>query len=248
MSGPLVGILVALAFVSVIGGIVALILHLVRQRAGEQMRLPVRLLFRIYLYLVIIAGMVLSVQGLSSLVRAGLGTAIEKEFSYTPEYVPVPAPAEPPDKGATAPAEPQDKGAVRPAGPTAEEEAARQKGLDRAWREGLINGVAFTVIGLLVLGSHVLGLRMLQTAEERSGMLHRFYVFAVLVVFTIIVLVTLPQGVFESMRYWLLKPVDSYSRPSPPGQALSTAIVALPVWGVSLWAALRAARRAEVEG
>ena len=79
-------------------------------------------------------------------------------------------------------------------------------------------------------------------------MLHRFYVFAVLVVFTIIVLVTLPQGVFESMRYWLLKPVDPYSRPSPPGQALATAIVALPVWGVSLWGALRAARRAGAEG
>jgi len=236
MSGPLVGILVALAFVSVIGGIVALVFYLVRMRAGEQVRFPMRLLLRAYLYLVVIAGMVLTVQGFSGLVRAGLGSAIEKEFSYYPEYIPIPAPVEPREKGDVVP------------GQSAEQEAARQQGLDRALREGLINGVTFSIVGLLVWGSHVLGLRALQTAEERAGMLHRFYTFAALIVFGIIVLATLPQGVFEAMRYWLLKPSDQYAWYSPPGEQLATAIVALPIWGAYLWGVLRAARKSASEG
>ena len=62
-----------------IGGVVYL---LQRLRSGTGLVLPMRFLLRLYLYVVIIAGLLLLAQGISGLLQVGLASALGNDFRY----------------------------------------------------------------------------------------------------------------------------------------------------------------------
>ena len=230
-------ILILLGLIAAVG---AVIYFVIRVRSGEAVSLPLRLLFRVYLYLISIVSIVMLVIGLSALVQVGLGAALSKEFSYAPAFVKtLPRMVEPPPD-------------VRPLTPVVvepteeEQEAQREEGLDRAFKEGILNGLSLTLVGALVLGLHLWGRRRLEIEEERGGMLNRTHLILLLVIFGIVALVMLPSAIYDSLRYYILDYGDEFSRLRPGGR-LAAAIVTVPVWAYYLSATLRAVRRQEAD-
>ena len=254
----IVGFLVVLGIIGLI--VSGLIYLFTRLRAGEPIRVPLRLVLRVYIYAVIVAGLVLfSIGGLGNLLQAGFGAAFDKEFSYRPVFIKAPPPpvrvferertAEGEvvtvfgDGGVTLELTPEEF-EEREEKQRQEQEEARLKGLDRAMDEGLINGVSLTLIGALIWGVHMVGRRRLENLEERESPLNRVYLIVVVVIFAVIAIVALAQGVPETTRYLLLEQLDEFGhRSNTPGEPMAVAIVALPIWIIYLMGTVRAMRR-----
>ena len=239
------GGLVFLAAV-VAGGVVLFL----RLRAREPININLRFLFRIYLLVVIVAGLLVFAQGASNLLQAGFASVGGKQFSYNPVYVQIPGPNERQtpsalelkDRAKLTDAELEELSIIQRERARKQDELneeRRRLGLDRAVKEGLIQGVSFLIIGLAIWGSHFAGRRWLETEEERDSLLSRVYLTLVTITFGVITIVYLPQAVFETLSYVILEPLDQFRQ---PGEKLSLSITALPIWLIFLWQAIRAIR------
>ena len=215
-----VPLLFILGFFAAIGVGVYLVMNL---RRGEGLQVSLRALFQVYLYLLSIITLLLLVGGVGHLVRAGLASTLGNDFSYNAPF------AEPLFRYAP--------GEEPPAKLTDEEEAERlqdaqerrEQGLQREFEEGLLRGISFTVFGGILWGAHIWGRRRIETAEEQRGFLNRIYLFLLLVIFGIITITSLPSAAFEALRFYILDNDDLF-KGSPPGGALATALVSLPIW------------------
>ncbi len=232
-----------------IGGVVYLIQRL---RSGSGLVLPMRFLLRLYLYVVIIAGLLLLAQGISGLLQVGLASALGNDFSYHPVYVGVERkpritdPLELKDRAQLTEAERQRLSEIldqREQGSVEQRQEERILGLERARKEGLIRGISFTLIGGVIWGAHLFARRKLETAEDRSSPINRGYLIIMVVIFGLVTLINLPQAVFEGSRYYLLEPLNEFGRNSPPGGKLALSTVTLPIWIIYLVGAIRTARR-----
>ena len=231
----LVPFLVVLGVVAAIGGGVYYFISL---RRGENVQLSLRGLFRAYLYLLALVSLLITVGGLAQLVNAGFASALGHDFSYYAKWVEEPRP--PIRNLLDAEGRPRELTAAEQEEDRRIEEERRTKGLERAYQEGLLDGIIFTGIGAILWGVHAWSRRKLETPEEReSGILNRVYLIVVLLAFGIITISSLPAGVRDALRYAILDSDDG----SPPGGRLSTAIVALPFWIVYLMGTVRAIRR-----
>jgi hypothetical protein len=184
-----------------------------------------------------------------------MAVAFDKDFSYSPVYIQLPGdragvaptPLELKDQSALTPAERQQLSEIlaeRERERMEIEQERRRLGLDRALDEGLIEGVGFGLIGALVWIAHLLGRRALEPKDEPEGLLSRLYLLVIVVVFGVITVVSLPQAVFETMRYGLLEPMGRFGPQVQPGGKLALSIATLPIWLFYLWSAIRAVRRA----
>ena len=225
VEGIAIAVLVVLVLAAVIGGVVFFVYYAARARSGETESLPLRLLLRVYLYLLSIIGVALLVAGL---VQAGLGAAVNEEFSYRAE-------------GGTA-----SRSLLSAAGlgiPQPEQSGVeREEALERALDEGILRGISVTLVGVVVLGLHVWGRRRLERENERSGTLNRVYLVLLLVILSVVAVTTLPSAIFDTLRYSIL---DSNTAEVTPGGRLAIAMVTVPVWAYYLYATLRALRREE---
>lgn len=233
MPGYVIPIMV-IALVAVgIGGVVFVIFRL---RTGQGLSISWRSLFLVYFYLMTVISLLVMVGGLSNLVRVGMGAALGKEFSYHASRYAVkmpPPPVRVAPNGVPTAEESQE--------PTSEEqEAERQKALDRSLQEGLLNGLSFTIVGGIIWGAHLYGRRRLERGAEEGEWLHRLYVIALLLTFGILTLTSLPQAVFDTLRYYVIEEAPEFY--GPPGDRLSTGIVALPLWLYYLWGTFRLVR------
>ena len=219
--------------------IVGVIFAIQRVRRGEGVSLSLRQVLAFYFYVMTVVTLLVTVSGLSRLVEAGLAVPLGREFSYYPFYYPddypVPVRLEAPP-AAPAPAvaptvAPPQKGPV-----AEEEEARRQKGLDQAFKEGILGGLNFTVVGGLFWLVHQWGRRRF---GQNGDMLENLYLIGLLSVFAGLTLYSLPSGINDTLRYYLL---DGGQGSNPPGDRLATAIVALPLWLLYLSATLRRLR------
>lgn len=241
-------LIVVAGAVIVVGGITLVS----RFRAGEPVRIPLRALLRVYLYIVIIVGMLLFTQGISGLIRAGLGAASDKDYSYRPVHVgfraapDAPVPLELKDRAQLTDQELEELARIladRKEVDIEQQREQRKEGLDRALKEGLIEGVTLAIVGAIIWGVHMGGRNGLETAEERDSALNRVYLILIVVIFGIITIVNLPQAIAESFRFYLLDPLDEFSRQSTPGAKLALSIASLPIWVAYLVTAVRAVRR-----
>ena len=111
--------------------------------------------------------------------------------------------------------------------------------LDLEMKGNLINGISLAVIGAFLMLVHFLGRRWVETADEHSDLLRRLYLIAGLAIFAVITIVSLIAGIPETLRYALLEIEPGQES---PGEALSIAIVGLPIWVSYLVATLRNVR------
>ncbi len=233
MPGYVIPIMVTALVAVAIGGLAFVIFRL---RTGQGLSISWRTLFLVYFYLMTVISLLVMVGGLSNLVRVGLGAVLGKEFSYSsPTLYEVRKPPLPVSVGERVPAAEESQG------PTLEEqEAERQKALDRRFKEGLFNGLSFAIVGGLIWAVHLYGRRRLEQEEEVEW-LHRLYVIALLLTFGILTLTSLPEAVFDTLRYYLIEADQDFFRRAP-AERLSTGIVALPLWLYYLWGTFRMVR------
>lgn len=227
----ILSIVVALAILVLM--IVGVVYGIQRVRHGEGVSVSLRQVLVFYFYVMTVVTLMVMVSGLSRLVQAGLAVPLGKEFSYYPVYYaedyPVPVRLEAPPAPAVAPT-------VTPPeeGPTAEDEA-REKGLDQAFKEGILSGLNFVVVGGVFWLVHQWGRRR----YGRNGqLLEQLYLLSLLAIFAGMTLYSLPTGLYDTLRYHFLDAREI----SPPGGRLATAIVALPFWLFYLSAAFRKLR------
>jgi hypothetical protein len=221
------GVLVAVAIVGAIVGAIAL---LVRGGRGAIDFAP-RSLVRIYLYIASMAGIIVLVVGLSSLLTAGFAAAFGDGFVYGEASVPTIA---------TCP--PSSDPSVKCAPPGQPDFAQqRQRELDRRRGEDLIRGLTFAVFGAIFWGAHFLARRGVMGADEASSGLRRGYLLLGTVIFGIATVILLPTGIYQALAYVIL-PAEGGTFRSGVGDSLPGGIVTLPIWLIYLWLVVRDVR------
>ena len=227
---PILGILFGLGIPILI--VVGIFYFLLKIRAGISIRFSYRAALRIYFYAVILISIGIGgLGGVSTLVKVGFGEIVDREFSYGNVY----------EEHRYDQRHEKEEGYRLDTG---DETRSLPEKVELEMKGSLINGVSLAVIGLFLLVVHFLGRWWVETRDERSDLLRRLYLMAGLVIFAIFTIVSLAAGIPETLRYALL---DINPGEESPGEPLSIAIVALPVWICYLVATLRNIRTSLIE-
>ena len=223
--GNIAGILFGLIGLAIPILIIAAIVYFVlRIKSGISLSISYKAALRVYFYIVILVSVGLTgLGGVSTLINVGLGEIVGHEFSYGEVY--------------------QDNRELQNLKNTEDyvvrDNRSLSERLDLEMKGNLINGISLAVIGAFLMLVHFLGRRWVETADEHSDLLRRLYLIAGLAIFAVITIVSLIAGIPETLRYALLEIEPGQES---PGEALSIAIVGLPIWVSYLVATLRNVR------
>ena len=212
--------------------IVGIVYFILKIKADLPISFSYRGALRVYFYVVILISVGLGgLGGVSTLLKVGFGEMVGREFSYGNVY------EEHRDD------QQREKDEDHPAD-TEDETRSLPEKVELEMKGSLINGLSLAVIGMFLLLVHFLGRWWLERGDVRSDLLRSLYLMAGLVIFAIVTIVSLATGIPETLRYVLL---DINPGEESPGEALSIAIVALPVWICYLVATLRNIRTSLLE-
>ena len=227
---PILGVLFGLGIPILI--VVGIFYFLLKIRAGISIRFSYRAALRIYFYAVILISIGIGgLGGVSTLVKVGFGEIVDREFSYGNVY----------EEHRYDQQHEKEEGYRLDTG---DGTRSLPEKVELEMKGSLINGVSLAVIGLFLLVVHFLGRWWVETGDERSDLLRRLYLMAGLVIFAIVTIVSLAAGIPETLRYALL---DINPGEESPGEPLSIAIVALPIWIYYLVATLRNTRPSSID-
>ena len=223
--GNIAGILFGLIGLAIPILIIAAIVYFVlRIKSGISLSISYKAALRVYFYIVILVSVGLTgLGGVSTLINVGLGEIVGHEFSYGEVYQ---------DHRELQDLKNNGDYVVR-------DNRSLSEKLDLEMKGNLINGISLAVIGAFLMLVHFLGRRWVETADEHSDLLRRLYLIAGLAIFAVITIVSLIAGIPETLRYALLEIEPGQES---PGEALSIAIVGLPIWVSYLVATLRNVR------
>ena len=224
IAGILFGLIGLAIPILIIGAIVYFILRI---KSGISLSISYKDALRVYFYIVILVSVGLTgVGGVSTLINVGLGEMVGREFSYGEVY--------------------QDHRELQDLKNNGDSSSyvvgdnrSLSEKIDLKMKGSLINGISLAVIGSFLMLVHFLGRRWVETVDEHSDLLRRLYLIAGLAIFAVITIVALIAGIPETLRYALLEVEPGQES---PGEALSIAIVGLPIWVSYLVATLRNVR------
>lgn len=207
--------------------IAAIVYSILRIKSGISLSISYKAALRVYFYIVILVSIGLTgVGGVSTLINVGLGEMVGREFSYGEVY--------------------QDHRELQDLKNNGDSSSyvvgdnrSLSEKIDLEMKGNLINGISLAVIGSFLMLVHFLGRRWVETVDEHSDLLRRLYLIAGLAIFAVITIVSLIAGIPETLRYALLEVEPGQES---PGEALSIAIVGLPIWVSYLVATLRNVR------
>ena len=221
IAGILFGLIGLAIPILIIGAIVYFILRI---KSGIALSISYKDALRVYFYIVILVSVGLTgVGGVSTLINVGLGEMVGREFSYGEVY--------------------QDHRELQDLKNNGDSSSyvvgdsrSLSEKIELEMKGSLINGISLAVIGSFLMLVHFLGRRLVETVDEHSDLLRRLYLIAGLAIFAVITIVSLIAGIPETLRYALLEVEPGQES---PGEALSIAIVGLPIWVSYLVATLR---------
>jgi len=224
IAGILFGLIGLAIPILIIGAIVYFILRI---KSGIALSISYKDALRVYFYIVILVSVGLTgVGGVSTLINVGLGEMVGREFSYGEVY--------------------QDHRELQDLKNNGDSSSyvvgdsrSLSEKIELEMKGSLINGISLAVIGSFLMLVHFLGRRWVETVDEHSDLLRRLYLIAGLAIFAVITIVSLIAGIPETLRYALLEVEPGQES---PGEALSIAIVGLPIWVSYLVATLRNVR------
>lgn len=224
IAGILFGLIGLAIPILIIGAIVYFILRI---KSGISLSISYKDALRVYFYIVILVSVGLTgVGGVSTLINVGLGEMVGREFSYGEVY--------------------QDHRELQDLKNNGDSSSyvvgdsrSLSEKIELEMKGSLINGISLAVIGSFLMLVHFLGRRWVETVDEHSDLLRRLYLIAGLAIFAVITIVSLIAGIPETLRYALLEVEPGQES---PGEALSIAIVGLPIWVSYLVATLRNVR------
>ena len=208
-----VAVLVPLAIIAVLIFLAVLFV----QRGREGVDLAPHTLFRSYLYISSLAGVIALAFGLAALSNAGLALAAGNEFVYGGNTGPLaPRVACPPGVSDC------------PQPPTVQEIQAQQNAeLDRRRAEDAVRGISFTTFGGLFWLVHWLARNRTGTGDQ--GSLWRSYLLVGTGVFGIATVVLLPLGLQQALTSFLV-PRTAGSFRQGVGDSLTAGVVSLIIW------------------
>ena len=207
--------------------IAAIVYFILRIKSGISLSISYKAALRVYFYIVILVSVgITGLGGVSTLLNVGFGEIIGREFSYGDVYR---------DHRELQNLRDSDDSSSHIVG----DNRSISEKVDLEMKGNLINGVSLAVIGSFLMLIHFLGRRWVETLNERTDLLKRLYLIAGLAVFAVITFVALIAGIPETLRYALLEVEPGHES---PGEALSIAIVGLPIWISYLVATLRNVR------
>ncbi len=217
------GMVITLAVLLVIvGGVAATVVAFRRGRLDTSPRAFLRL----YLYALAFASFLVLLFGATSLVTAGLAAVAGKNFSYqTYSYAP-------------GPPGPEGKPQLRP-------ESEVNAELDRRFRDDLVKGIAFAVVGGLLWTMHRAGIRAIDPAEvRRRSAFASLYSGGLLAIAGLVTVVTLPWSIYSLLSYYIVPQAGpgSGGPSTQPGPLLAFALVFLPVLAYFLWRLIQRVR------
>lgn len=207
------GVLAAAA----IFGVVALTLLLIFRKDVVGVDLGARGLLRLYLYVASLAGVVVTVIGVATLLDWASGNV----FGVQAIYGRVPSQVDP---------------NFMPSN------LASQQTLQ--FQTDLLRGLTLTIFGAAFWGAHRMLRRTFGADDERSSLLHRAHDVLGTFVFGAGVLVLLPVGIYQALSYALITPAPDVFQPGF-GDSLAGGIVSAPVWLVYLYRVIRSVPRRE---
>ena len=221
IAGILFGLIGLAIPILIIGAIVYFILRI---KSGISLSISYKDALRVYFYIVILVSVGLTgIGGVSTLINVGLGEMVGREFSYGEVY--------------------QDHRELQDLKNNGDSSSyvvgdsrSLSEKIELEMKGSLINGISLAVIGSFLMLVHFLGRRLVETVDEHSDLLRRLYLIAGLAIFAVITIVSLIAGIPETLRYALLEVEPGQES---PGEALSIAIVGLPIWVSYLVATLR---------
>lgn len=212
-------------------GLIVLVGLSLRGRDGADLS-PAGLL-RLYLYVASLAGVLVFVIGVASLVNVGFAVTAGNEFTY----------GQVPEISAFTPACPPN---------TPECEAARARELasnprermleqrDRRRGDDLVRGLTFTVFGALFWWAHWAARRTFG-ADGLASSLRRGYLMSGTLIFGLVTVVLLPWGIYQALSAAILPPApDQFN--GGIADTLGGGIAALPIWLVYLRLIVREVR------
>ncbi len=224
-------IIIPLSIVSVLAIVIAAaVLVVSRLRSSQPIVLSFLTLITAYFYMVLIISAIVVAFGLSTLFKAGLSDVFGRDFSY----------GQPPSFKVSAPPVEGPNGAIKPGAPTPEEQQQRNlKARESQYRDNLIEGITISIVGALIWLVHFFGMRKVrQLGDPTQPFFHRAYIIILLVIFTVVGIVSLPQSVYESVKFYLV-PADEFTYKQGPGGSIGMALVFVPLWIMSLTNILR---------
>lgn len=182
-------------------------------------------LLRFYLYIASFVTLVVLVSGLTFLLT-GLFSLGSLDFSYQHFARPVPPP------GFAEKAQPADESRFE------QQQLERQRDQQST---DLVRGATLTVMGGLLFSVHA-ALRRRQPAEAAAeANFRRGFLVVGLVTFGLVGLVALPVGVYQTLKFLLVPPLQTQARVAP-GNTLATGIILTPLWVYYLMMLARQAR------
>ena len=225
-----VDLVIPLAIFVVVGVVVAVgVFLVVRSRTGAAVALSLRTVLLGYFYLMALVSFLFLAVGLTSLLNAGLGEAFGRSFSF---FVP----------GENMPLAPLRGPASTPMSPDEIREQERRR-VEQEFRDGLVHGATATVLGAVLWPLHAWGRRRLSGAEDSlNAFLDRVFLVIPLVLFSLIGLISLVMAIFQ-LASFLIVPARGAAFQTPPGAAIATAVVFVPLWVYYLRRASRQGER-----
>lgn len=213
--------------VLIIGGIIYFIVKL---KGGSSIKFSYRGILKIYFYVVILISVgILVLGGVSTLLKVGFGEVVASEFSYGEVHK---------DHRNLQERIKREGDKYVPYNVDDETRSLSEK-VEIAMKSNLVNGLSLTIVGLFLATVHFLGRRWVEAKDEAADLLKKWYLVAGLVIFAVATIISLIAGVPGTLRYALL---DVNPGEESPGESLSIAITALPVWLLYLVATIRAVK------
>lgn len=231
------GLLAPLVLILVVGAVIAVVVFVVqRGREGASLVLSLRTILVAYFHLMSLIAVLLLAVGLATLLKAALSEPLGRSFSYQSPMMRV----------ATARVEVGPQGQVKTGPPpeVAEEQRKRdEQRVEQEFRNDLLQGGAMAVVGAVVWPLHAWGRRTLTgRGEPAARFFDRTHMTLLLLITSLVGVISLPLGMYEGLRYFIVPAeVDTFRQ--PPGGAVATALVFVPLWAVNLLVALRRMRR-----
>ncbi len=216
-------------------GLIVLLVVSLRGRGGADVT-PAGML-GLYLHLASLAGVLVFVVGVASLVNVGFALTAGNEFTYG---------RPPPASAFSVPACPPNTPECEAARAREQASNPRERMLeqrDRRRGDDLVRGLTFTAFGALFWGAHWVARRTFGAAGIASSF-RRGYLMSGTLLFGLVTVVLLPWGAYQALSAAILPPVDQFS--SGIADTLGGGLAALPVWLLYLRLVVRDVRSSPI--
>ncbi len=217
-------ILFATGAILVVGGVIYLITRLVKNKDSKDtksLNITVKMLFKIYLYVISFISLAVSVIGGTMLLRAGASYAFGIPFSYTLYSATDALPTE----------VVKDPDLVIPNCYEGETLTFGNKTVcfnEDTRKQELITGATFFVSMLMIFGLHQFALKRLEKRSQ-TPWLKKIYTFVSLILYSIIGVVIIPTAIYQLATHLLYR-VNDVTLYEAPGTAIGILIMTLPLW------------------